>query len=69
MGMFTLFIVLPQIAASSLLGFALKNFLHNEPVNVLVLGGASMILAAVLTLVVVTFKKTGVEPLSAGGGH
>jgi maltose/moltooligosaccharide transporter len=69
MGMFNLFIVLPQIAASSLLGFALKNFLHNEPVNVLVLGGASMILAAVLTLVVVTFKKTGVEPLSAGGGH
>jgi maltose/moltooligosaccharide transporter len=63
MGMFNLFIVLPQIAASSLLGFALKNFLHNEPVNVLVLGGASMGLAAVLTLLVVTFKKTSAEPL------
>ena len=39
MGMFNFFIVLPQIAASSLLGFALKHFLHNEPVNALVLGG------------------------------
>jgi maltose/moltooligosaccharide transporter len=63
MGMFNLFIVLPQIVASSLLGFALKNFLHNEPVNALVLGGASMGLAAVLTLFVVTFKKTSAEPL------
>jgi len=71
MGMFNLFIVLPQIAASSLLGFALKNFLNNEPVNVLVLGGASMGLAALLTLLVVTFKKTGAAslPASVGGGH
>jgi maltose/moltooligosaccharide transporter len=68
MGMFNLFIVLPQIVASSLLGFALKNLLHNEPVNVLVLGGASMGLAALLTLLVVTFKKTGAEPLPVGGG-
>jgi maltose/moltooligosaccharide transporter len=69
MGMFNLFIVLPQIAASSLLGFALKYFLHNEPVNVLVLGGASMGLAALLTLLVVSFKKTGAEPAGRGSGH
>ncbi len=68
MGMFNLFIVLPQIAASSLLGFALKHFLNNEPVNVLVLGGASMGLAALLTLLVVTFEKSGAEPLPVGGG-
>ena len=68
MGMFNLFIVLPQIVASSLLGFALKNFLHNEPVNVLVLGGVSMGIAAALTLLVVTFKKTNAEPLPTGGG-
>jgi hypothetical protein len=38
--------------------------------NALVLGGASMGLAALLTLLVVSFKKTG-EPLRAtgGGGH
>ena len=71
MGMFNLFIVLPQIAASSLLGFALKHFLHNEPMNALVLGGASMGLAALLTLLVVSFKKTGADPLpvTGGGGH
>ena len=71
MGMFNLFIVLPQITASSLLGFALKHFLHDEPVNAVVLGGASMGLAALLTLLVVTFKKSGAEPLPAGGvsGH
>jgi uncharacterized membrane-anchored protein len=53
--------VLPQIAASSLLGFVLKHFLHSEPMNALVLGGASMGLAALLTVIVVTFKKTGGE--------
>ena len=57
MGMFNLFIVLPQILASSLLGWALKAFLHNDPVNVLVLGGASMGLAAFLTLILVGYQK------------
>jgi maltose/moltooligosaccharide transporter len=71
MGMFNLFIVLPQIVASSLLGFALKYFLHEEPVNALILGGASMVLAAGLTLLVVSFKKTSTEPLpvAAGAAH
>src|ERR1019366_2226647 len=70
MGMFNLFIVLPQIAASSLLGLILKNFLHGEPMNVLVLGGASMVFAALLTLLVVSFKTTGAKALPVtGGGH
>ena len=71
MGMFNLFIVLPQIAASSLLGLILKNFLHGEPMNVLVLGGASMGFAALLTLLVVSFKTTSAEslPVIGGGGH
>ena len=59
MGLFNLFVVLPQIAASSLLGYLLKNFMHNEPMNALVLGGASMGLAALLTLLVVNLKPTG----------
>jgi hypothetical protein len=38
--------------------------------NALVLGGASMGLAALLTLLVVTFKNTGSATLLvAGGGH
>jgi len=69
MGMFNLFIVLPQIVASSLLGILLKEFLHSEPMNALVVGGVSMGLAAVLTWLVVTFKRTGGESLPAGSGH
>jgi maltose/moltooligosaccharide transporter len=71
MGMFNLFIVLPQIAASSLLGWLLKSYLHSEPMNALFLGGASMGLAALLTLLVVSFKATepAVAPLAATAGH
>jgi maltose/moltooligosaccharide transporter len=64
MGIFNLFIVLPQIVASSLLGYILKNYLHSEPMNALVLGGVSMGLAALLTLLVVTFKNG--EPTARG---
>jgi len=70
MGMFNLFIVLPQIVASSLLGPILKNFLHSEPMNALIVGGASMGLAALLTALVVSFKSTGAAaPTTAAGGH
>ena len=70
MGMFNLFIVLPQVVASSLLGGILKYFLHGEPMNALVVGGISMCLAALLTLLVVNFKGAGAElPSSPGGGH
>ncbi len=70
MGMFNLFIVLPQVVASSLLGLILKIFLHSEPMSALVLGGASMGLAALLTLLVVSYKKTGEESLPiVGAGH
>ena len=71
MGMFNLFIVIPQIVASSLLGFVLKHFLHDEPMNALVLGGASMGLAALLTLLVVRIKKPAAEPVapSLAGVH
>jgi maltose/moltooligosaccharide transporter len=69
MGMFNLFIVLPQIVASGLLGYVLKHFLHSEPVNALVLGGASMGLAALLTLLVVSFKKSDAASIPVTGGR
>jgi hypothetical protein len=47
----------------------LKHFLHDEPVNALVLGGASMGLAALLTLFVVSYKKSaGANVTVAAGG-
>jgi maltose/moltooligosaccharide transporter len=66
MGMFNLFIVLPQIVASSLLGYVLKHYLHSQPMNALFLGSASMGLAALLTLWVVTFKRTVGESTPQG---
>lgn len=70
MGMFNLFIVIPQMVASSLLGFILKNFFHSEPMGALIVGGSSMCLAALLTLLVVSFKGAGGNlPAGSGGGH
>jgi len=62
MGMFNLFIVIPQIIASTLLGIAMKTFLHNEPMNAVLLGGISMGIASILTYFVVGYSKP-VEPI------
>ncbi len=52
MGIFNFFIVIPQILAASILGFFVKTLAGGEPIYALVLGGASMILAGFLTLLV-----------------
>ncbi len=52
MGIFNFFIVIPQILAASLLGFFVKNMAGGEAIYAIILGGASMILAGVLTLLV-----------------
>jgi maltose/moltooligosaccharide transporter len=46
MGVFNFFIVLPQILASAGLGLLMKNFLGSNPMNAVVLGGASLLIAA-----------------------
>jgi len=50
MGVFNFFIVIPQLIAATILGFMVKNWFHNDPVYALVIGGFSMIFAALLTL-------------------
>jgi maltose/moltooligosaccharide transporter len=50
MGVFNFFIVIPQIVAATILGFLLNNVLGGESVYILVVGGASMILAGLLSL-------------------
>jgi maltose/moltooligosaccharide transporter len=50
MGVFNFFIVLPQILASFGLGPVMDRFLGNDATKALLLGGASMLLAALLTL-------------------
>jgi len=50
MGVFNFFIVLPQILASVGLGFVMAHWLDHDATRALLVGGASMLLAALLTL-------------------
>ncbi|MBI3140000.1 MAG: MFS transporter [Sphingobacteriales bacterium] len=50
MGIFNFFIVIPQILAATLLGIFTTRFFHGNAIFTIVLGGCSMIIAAILTL-------------------
>ena len=50
MGIFNYFIVLPQILAASILGFLITKVFDSQPVYALVIGGASMLFAGLMTL-------------------
>ncbi len=52
MGIFNFFIVIPQILAATILGFFVKHIAGEQPILALVLGGASMIIAGLMTLFV-----------------
>ena len=50
MGVFNFFVVIPQIIAASVLGYMVGHFFGGEAIYALAVGGASLVLAAVLTL-------------------
>jgi len=50
MGVFNFFIVIPQIVAAAILGFMVKHFFGGDSLYAIVVGGASLVLAAVLML-------------------
>jgi maltose/moltooligosaccharide transporter len=50
MGIFNFFIVIPQLLAASVLGFLLKTFFGGAPINALLIGGISLIVAGLCTL-------------------
>jgi maltose/moltooligosaccharide transporter len=52
MGVFNFFIVIPQLIASAILGFVIKDFFHNQGIYALVIGGVSMIIAGFLNFIV-----------------
>lgn len=56
MGIFNLFIVIPQVVASTLLGNTIGLFFNGNPMSAMYIGGVSFILAAIATLLVVTYR-------------
>jgi maltose/moltooligosaccharide transporter len=50
MGMFNFFIVIPQILAAAVLGLLVRTVFHGRTIDAILLGGVSMIIAAVLML-------------------
>jgi maltose/moltooligosaccharide transporter len=52
MGIFNIFIVVPQLVAATLLGVLLKTFFADQAIFALVLGGVSFALAAIASLLV-----------------
>jgi maltose/moltooligosaccharide transporter len=48
MGIFNFFITLPEIMATLTLGWIMRRFLNNSHLTVVLLGGACLILAAIL---------------------
>jgi maltose/moltooligosaccharide transporter len=58
MGIFNLFIVIPQVIASSLLGNVIELFFAGKPMNAMIIGGVCFAIASVTTLVVVTYRQS-----------
>src|SRR5690606_10872727 len=52
MGIFNFFIVIPQLVAVSTLGVLLAHVLGGDPLRVLMLGGASFVVAGLCVLLV-----------------
>jgi maltose/moltooligosaccharide transporter len=60
MGVFNFFIVIPQIVAAALLGVIVGRFLGGQAIYALVIGGASLVLAALLMFRVQDENEVGV---------
>jgi maltose/moltooligosaccharide transporter len=48
MGMFNLFVVIPQILAAAVLGLLVRTVFHGKAIYAIVLGGAAMVLSGLL---------------------
>jgi maltose/moltooligosaccharide transporter len=59
MGVFNFFIVIPQIIASLGLGLVVRHLLGGEGINVVILGGAALVLSAAACLLVGRESETG----------
>jgi len=57
MGMFNLFVVIPQILASAILGLLVHTIFHGQAIYAIVLGGGAMIFSGVLMMFVKDAKS------------
>lgn len=63
MGVFNMFIVIPQVVQNFLMPQLYKPLLGNDPLNAVMLGGASLIAAAICVLIV---KDVGAAEMAVG---
>jgi maltose/moltooligosaccharide transporter len=52
MGVFNFFIVIPQLIASVVLGYVIKDLFHEQAIYALVIGGISMVIGGILNFIV-----------------
>jgi maltose/moltooligosaccharide transporter len=70
MGVFNLFIVIPQIVMSFIVPNIFNNILGGDPVNAVVLGGISMLIAAAtVTVVQDKQRRVPVDDVISGDAH
>ncbi|MDQ3321240.1 MAG: MFS transporter, partial [Acidobacteriota bacterium] len=71
MGVFNLFIVIPQIAQSLIAPQIYKSVLGDNPLNAVLLGGISLLIAAASVLLVrdVGANRIGESEFAGGAGH
>jgi len=52
MGVFNFFIVIPQLVATFVMGFIIKDVFHEQAIYALVIGGISMAVGGILNVIV-----------------
>jgi maltose/moltooligosaccharide transporter len=62
MGVFNFFIVIPQLVASFVMGFVIKDIFHEQAIYALVIGGICMAVGGIMNVIVVD-KDEKVEPV------
>jgi maltose/moltooligosaccharide transporter len=53
MGVFNFFIVIPQLVASFVMGFVIKDLFHEQAIYALVVGGVCMVIGGIMNFIVV----------------